>query len=152
MAISLCELKWLHRLLQDFHFPIPRSILLHYNQAVIHISANPIFHKLTKHIEIDCHFVRDAFQSSFITPQHIHSATQPANIFSKALQPASFHLLRCKLDICDLHATILGGVSVYFRDFVYLRYLIVIDYYCVSFCAYLVVVCSFSLARHPSCI
>jgi hypothetical protein len=60
MAACSCELTWLFSLLRDFHIPHPQpALLLCYNKAALHIAANPAFHEITKHININCHLVRD---------------------------------------------------------------------------------------------
>ena len=51
---------WLHQLLAkvDIKTSVPTKLLCD-NQATLHTVSNPVFHKRTKHIEIDCHFVRE---------------------------------------------------------------------------------------------
>jgi hypothetical protein len=60
MAATTSELIWLRSLLTDLSVPHSQPMLLHCdNQSALHIAANPVFHERTKHIEIDCHFIRE---------------------------------------------------------------------------------------------
>ncbi|KAL0342955.1 UNVERIFIED_CONTAM: hypothetical protein Sangu_1182900 [Sesamum angustifolium] len=98
MGTIVCELLWNNYLLQDFGIPIDSAIPFHHdNKAAIHITDNHVFHESTKHLDIDCHLVRNHFKCGFIRPHHIPSAQQVANLFTKALPIASFSRLLSKL-------------------------------------------------------
>ena len=59
MALAICELIWLKHLLQELRFGKDEQMkLICDNQATLHISSNSVFHEMTKHIEVDCHFIR----------------------------------------------------------------------------------------------
>ncbi|KAK4393998.1 Retrovirus-related Pol polyprotein from transposon RE2 [Sesamum angolense] len=98
MGTTVCELLWNNYLLKDFGIPIDSAIPFHRdNKAAIHITENHVFHESTKHLDIDCHLVRDHFKCGFIRPHHIPSAQQVANLFTKALPVVSFGRLLSKL-------------------------------------------------------
>ncbi|KAL0397801.1 UNVERIFIED_CONTAM: Retrovirus-related Pol polyprotein from transposon RE1 [Sesamum calycinum] len=98
MASTVCELLWISYILGDFGITVVSPIPFHCdNKAAIHITENPVFHERTKHLDIDCHIVRDRFKSGFILPQHISTQHQVADLFTKALPAPQFTRLMSKL-------------------------------------------------------
>lgn len=60
MVLAVCEVMWLKQLLKDLGLKNKTSTPIYCdNQAAIAISANPVHHEKTKHVDIDCHFIRD---------------------------------------------------------------------------------------------
>jgi hypothetical protein len=112
LAQATCEGQWLLYLLQDFLIPHDSPIMLYCdNKSAMHIAANPVFHERTKHIEIDCHVVRDKVQANIVHLLPVSSKEQVADIFTKSLHPGPFHTLLDKLGTFDMYSNLRGHVE-----------------------------------------
>ncbi|KAL4558415.1 hypothetical protein LXL04_036615 [Taraxacum kok-saghyz] len=86
MAVTTAKLVWLKQLLKDFDIHSKEQTLLFGdNESTLQIATNPIFHERTKHIEVDCHFVREKVEDKTLKLLPIRSAAQLANMFTKPL-------------------------------------------------------------------
>ncbi|KAL0318502.1 UNVERIFIED_CONTAM: putative mitochondrial protein [Sesamum angustifolium] len=86
MGAAACELTWVYNIMQDLQVSIPTPTPFFCdNQAVIHIMANLVCHERTKHLDIDCHIVRDKYKDGFLAPSHVSTKQQLADIFTKPL-------------------------------------------------------------------
>lgn len=103
MSVTLKELKWMKGLLQSLGL-IHSSPMLFYcdSKSALHIAVNPVFHERTKHIERDCHHVRDAVKSKLIVTEHVASKHQPAELLTKSFPRPQFEYLLSKLSVQNL--------------------------------------------------
>lgn len=86
MARATCELLWLKHLLQKHFCEVGPMELVCYNQSAFHHSSNLVFHKRTKHIQVDCHFLRENILSEIIrTSFSIYTLLVEIEINSEAL-------------------------------------------------------------------
>jgi len=114
MAKTTRELIWVKDILSSLSVMHTPPVRLYCdNQAALHIAKNPVFHERTKHIEVDCHFVRDEIIQNRLLPSYVPTTTQLADPFTKAIGLKRFGPLLSKLGIQDLHAPSLGGVKRY---------------------------------------
>ena len=105
MALATCELIWLKQLLQELKFcEIPQMKLICDNQAALYISSNLVFHERTKHIEIDCHFIREKIISGCIITSHVNSNDQLADILTKSLRSSRIGYICNDLGTYDFYA------------------------------------------------
>ena len=105
MATTTCELKWLKGILSNLGVVHDKPMTIRCDsQAALHIAKNPVFHERTKHIKVDCHFVRDEILKDNIRPSYVPTTAQLADIFTKALGKLQFETFLGKLGIQNLHA------------------------------------------------
>ena len=105
MTGACCELTWLRCLLKDLGLTHCDSALLYCdNKAALHIAANPVFHERTRHIEMDCHYIRDKIQDGSVITRHVGSAHQLADVLTKPLGKEIFVPMIRKLEVQDIHS------------------------------------------------
>lgn len=93
------------RVLETLGVQHEQSMILHCDsKSAIHIATNPVFHERTKHVELDCHFVRDEILSGNVVTRHVDTTSQLADIFTKALGRQAFESFCFKLGIQNLYA------------------------------------------------
>ena len=110
MASTASELIWLKQLLKDMNIEFTQPMKMYCdNNSARHIALNPVFHERTKHIEVDCHFIREKVQAKEIETPYIRSEDQLADIFTKGLDPKQFDKIIDKLGLYDIYIPSLRG-------------------------------------------
>lgn len=110
LAAATCELQWLLYLVKDLHITCTKTPIIYCdNQNAIHIASNPVFYERTKHLEIDCHVVREKQSHWILKLLHVKSKDQLTDLFTKSLHPQPFHALLVKLKLINIYQPLTYG-------------------------------------------
>ncbi|XP_038995017.1 uncharacterized mitochondrial protein AtMg00810-like [Hibiscus syriacus] len=106
MVGTAAKIVWLRGLLAEMGLKnMAPAKLMCDSKAALQIAANPVFHERTKHIKIDCHFVRENIQEGLIQTEHIKTGEQQADLMTKALGVHQHEYIVSKLGFKDVFAT-----------------------------------------------
>jgi histone deacetylase 1/2 len=110
VANAVAECIWLRQLLGELLCPIRSATLVYCdNISAVYLSANPVHHRRTKHMELDIHFVRERVALGDIRVLHVPTRQQLADVMTKGLPTNIFEEFRSSLCVVPDAVTTAGG-------------------------------------------
>jgi len=99
-----CQAIWFRRILEELQFKQrgPTAIYCD-NISTIKLSKNPVFHDMSKHIDVRFYFLRDLTKDEVIEVLYCKSENQVVDILTKPLKLSAFQKLRNLLGVCYLN-------------------------------------------------
>ncbi|XP_028063232.1 uncharacterized protein LOC114266531 [Camellia sinensis] len=112
LAHTAAELSWLTMLLTEMGISSSTTpVLWCDNLPAMALASNPVFHSRSKHIDIDCHFVREKILAKQFVVQYIPTVDQLADLFTKPLSVSRFQYLKDKLMVFEPPISLQGTVE-----------------------------------------
>jgi hypothetical protein len=103
LANATAEVMWVQTLLTELGISHPMAARLWCdNMGATYLSANPVFHARTKHIEVDYHFVRERLARRLLEIKFIPAGNQVADGFTKPLTVCQLEAFRNNLNLRKL--------------------------------------------------
>jgi histone deacetylase 1/2 len=100
LANATAEMIWVEALLNELGVKLrEKPCLWCDNLGATFLSANPVFHARTKHIEVDFHFIRERVAAKRLAINFISSKDQVADGFTKALPIKNLYEFRRNLNL-----------------------------------------------------
>lgn len=103
VANATAEIMWVQTLLKELGINSPSVAKLWCdNIGAMYLSANPVFHARTKHIEVDYHFVRERVKNKLLDIEFVSSGDQVADGFTKPLPITQLEKFQYNLNLDKL--------------------------------------------------
>lgn len=103
IATTVTEVVWMIGLMNDLGIKIHKPIdVCTDSKAAILLAANPVYHERTKHIEVDCHFIREKIVQGIICTKYIPTQEQPTDMLTKGLTKVQHQVLSSKLGVQNI--------------------------------------------------
>ena len=103
LANATAEVIWVQSLLDELGISQSRvPILWCDNIGATYLSANPVLHARTKHIEVDYHFVRDRVSKKLLDIEYVPTGDQVADGFTKPLSVRLLENFKVNLNLTRL--------------------------------------------------
>ena len=109
VANAVAECSWICQLLQELLCDVHKNTLVYCdNVSAVYLSANPVHHRRTKHIELDIHFVRKQVALGRVRVLHVPTTQQFADVMTKGLPTPVFEEFRSSLCVSGDASTAWG--------------------------------------------
>jgi hypothetical protein len=106
IANVAAEIMWIQTLLDELGIPHPPTASVWCDSlGATYLSANPVFHARTKHIEVDYHFVREQVTRKQLNVRFISTKDQLAYGFTKAMSAQQLLHFQHNLNLSRLRLT-----------------------------------------------
>lgn len=109
MSMATSEVAWIVGLLQDLKQFVTHPLSLFCDKtSAEYIARNEAFHERTKHLKLDCYYVRENIDSEMIDTKYVRSRSQLADILTKSLHISQHWFLAFKLGLVSLNQVQIG--------------------------------------------
>jgi hypothetical protein len=103
MDNATAEIMWIQALLKELCISSPKSASLWCdNMGAMYLSSNLMLHGRTKHIQVDCHFVRDQVVRKLLEVRFISNRDQNVDEFTKPISQQQLLKFRSNLNLDKL--------------------------------------------------
>lgn len=100
IANATAEIMWVQTLLAELGIKSPQAAKIWCdNLGAEYLSASPVFHARTKHIEVDYHFVRERVSQKLLEIDFVPSSDQVADGFTKPLSTRLLENFKTNLNL-----------------------------------------------------
>jgi hypothetical protein len=93
------QAMWLKTMLAEIGMPLKAVLIYGDNQGAIFNASNPVQEKRMKHIVIQYHYIRECVQDGKVKLYYVEGINNPANLFTKNLEPIKFSKFRSQLGL-----------------------------------------------------